>query len=100
MAEHVGGPTGRRAINRMHPAKRAAGDDFFDLLIMFAVAMLVADDGFGAALIQACFDLQTFGAGHRDRLFKRDQLRAAFHADFNEIQVAVAAGCKSKTGRA
>src|SRR5439155_20797586 len=76
VAEHVRGPASSGAINRMHVSDRAAGNNFFNLFVMLAVAMLIADERFGGAFIQSLLDLQTLGAAHSDRLFKGDQFGA------------------------
>ncbi len=86
MAEHVRGPTGGSAVNSVDATERAAGDDFFNLFVMRAVAVLVADDRFCAGFVEQLLDLDAFGAGHRDRFFERNQFRAGFDADFNKVE--------------
>ena len=75
--EHVGHPAGGAAIDGVDAAQRAAGDDLLHLLVVLAVAMLVADDGLRARLLEQVADGEQLGAGQRDRLLEGDQLRAA-----------------------
>ena len=95
MTQHVGRPTGRRAVNGMDTAERAAGDDFFDFLIMRAVTVLMADDGFGAGFVEELFDSETFGARHGDGFFEGDQFSAGFDSDFHEVDAQVRQGAKA-----
>ena len=72
MAQRVGSPAGGRAVDRVDPAQRAAGHDVFDLFVMLAVAVLMADHGFHARRVERLFDRNAFGTAHRDRFLKGD----------------------------
>ncbi len=77
VGEHVRHPAGGAAIDGVDAAQRAAGDDLLHLLVMLAVAMLVADDGFRAGFPEQVADGEQLGAGQGDGLLEGDQLRAA-----------------------
>jgi hypothetical protein len=89
VTQHVRRPARGRAINRMNSSERTAGHDFPDLLVMLAVTMLMADDGFHPGLVQRLLDLQTFIARHRHGFLERNQFRAALDAELDEVKPQV-----------
>ena len=85
MGHHMHHPAGRSAVNRMHPANCAAGDDFFHFLIMLAIAVLMADHRFDARFLSKRHDLSGFSRAQGNRLFICNQLCAALHAELYQV---------------
>src|SRR5262249_3802194 len=71
------------------------GDDFFDLLIVGAVTMLMAHHRFRVSFVEQLLDLNTFGAGHCNRLLEGDEFRTAFHADLHKVEAQMRQGAKA-----
>ena len=84
--EYVRHPTRGCAINRMHAAECAAGDDLFGLAVMDAVTMLMAHDGLHTRLAYEVAHGEQLGAGQRRRLFERDQFGPALEAELDHLQ--------------
>jgi len=79
VGQHVQHPARGSPVDRVHAADRATGDDFLDLLVVFAVAVLMADDGFHSGVAHHLHDFQRFVGGGRDRLLESDESGAVLH---------------------
>ena len=63
---------------------------------MLAIAVLVADDGLGAGLANQVANIQRLGAGERDRLLERNQLRAAIERGLDHRRAQIRQRAETK----
>ena len=84
------------AVHGVYFADGAAVDDFFDLLVVLAVTVLMAHDGLHARLAHELHDLERVGRAGRDRLFVRDQLRAGVDARLDQREAHVRQGAEAE----
>ena len=63
---------------------------------MFAVAMLMADDGLDFRGVKHLFDFQSLGAGQRDGFLEGDQFRAAIDAGLDQVRAQIGSVQKQK----
>ena len=96
MGKHVGHPAGGGAIDGVHAAERATGDDLLHLAVMDPVTMLMAHHGLDARFANAVAHREQLVARESDGFLQRDQLRAAIEAELDHAEAHVRRGAKAK----
>ncbi len=86
MREHVEEPAGAGRVDGVDLPQRPGGDDLPDLRVVFAVPVLVADDGLDPGGLHRLPDLQRLVHRQGDRLLVGDQLRAGGDPGLDQLQ--------------